>query len=53
MATYRTDRMWLVYVDENGRLHYQQWEDLVDCGTLIDPETQQDMEIVGWEPKEK
>ncbi|QBP33369.1 hypothetical protein SEA_BRUTONGASTER_155 [Gordonia phage BrutonGaster] len=44
----RTDGMWLVYVDAAGNEHAQPWGDLTTAGTLIDPETGDDMEIVGW-----
>ena len=40
--------MVLVYKSENGEFHTQEWQDLVESGTLIDPETGDDMEIVGW-----
>lgn len=44
----RTDSMWLVYKDEQGNEHFQNWQDLTDVGTLIDPETGEDMDLVGW-----
>lgn len=40
--------MWLVYTDQNGANHYQPWGDIVAAGTLIDPESGDDMEMVGW-----
>jgi hypothetical protein len=40
--------MWLVYVSEDGENHYQPWTDLVEAGTLTDPETGEDMQMVGW-----
>lgn len=40
--------MWLVYVREDGQNEYQPWTDVVEVGTLIDPETGQDMQMVGW-----
>jgi hypothetical protein len=40
--------MWLVYLDEQGVKHYQHWMDLPEAGTLIDPESGDDMELVGW-----
>lgn len=43
-----TRGMWLVYVDFNGNRHYQPWQDLTSAGTLIDPESGDDMEVVGW-----
>lgn len=43
-----TSSMWLVYADSEGGHHYQPWQDLEESGTLIDPETGDDMEMVGW-----
>lgn len=43
-----TSNMWLVYVDESGNRHYQHYTQLVQDGTWVDPETDQDMEIIGW-----
>ena len=40
--------MYLVYVDEEGIAHYQPWQDLMESGTLIDPETGDDMTLEGW-----
>lgn len=40
--------MFLVYEDDNGEHHYQHWEDVVDVGSLIDPDTGEDMKIIGW-----
>lgn len=40
--------MWLVYEDEQGNKHYQMWQDLTDVGTLIDPESGEDMPLIGW-----
>lgn len=47
-GTYTDAPMWLVYLDTEGDEHYQPWEDLVEAGTLIDPQTGEDMEMVGW-----
>lgn len=44
----QTKAMWLVYVDGNGDRHFQPWRDVVSVGTLIDPDTGEDMETVGW-----
>ena len=44
----RTDEMYLVYQDEAGSHHYQYWADVQEVGTLCDPETGDDMELVGW-----
>jgi hypothetical protein len=48
IPTRNTSDMWLIYVDTNGDQHCQHWRDLVDVGTLIDPETGDDMDIIGW-----
>jgi hypothetical protein len=40
--------MWIVYIDKAGDNHYQPWTDLQDSGTLIDPLTDEDMQLVGW-----
>ncbi|AWN04597.1 hypothetical protein PBI_GRAYSON_269 [Rhodococcus phage Grayson] len=48
MSNIRTDNMYLVYVDNNGQEHHQPWQDVVQSGSLIDPETGDDMDIVGW-----
>lgn len=44
-----TSDMWLIYKDSNGKEHRQHWTDVLEVGTLIDPETDEDMEIVGWD----
>lgn len=38
----------LIYQDEDGGLHEQFAVDLVESGTLINPETGEDMDLVGW-----
>lgn len=43
-----TKPMWVVYRAESGEYHYQPYTDLVDAGTLIDPDSGEDMPIVGW-----
>lgn len=48
MSKVFTTEMELVYKDENGELHTQPWGDLVSSGTLTDPETGDDMDIIGW-----
>lgn len=40
--------MFLVYVDDDGEHHFQPWQDILESGGLIDPVTQQDMELIGW-----
>lgn len=47
-----TSSMFLVYQDSEGRQFSQHWEDLTNMGTLIDPETGEDMELVGWHSDE-
>lgn len=42
------DSMRIVYTDEKGHLYDQLLSDLPDVGTLIDPDTGDDMEIVGY-----
>lgn len=42
------DSMYIVYTDEQKRLYEQPLSDLPDVGTLIDPDTGDDMEIVGY-----
>ena len=44
----QTGSMWLVYIDLNGDNHFQPWEDVTTAGTLIDPDSGDDMEMVGW-----
>lgn len=43
--------MYLVYQDEYGEPHYQLVDEVDQSGTLIDPETGDDMEVVGWSRK--
>ena len=47
-----TRPMWLVYKDDEGSKHYQPYADITSAGTLIDPETGDDMELVGWTDRE-
>lgn len=42
------DSMHIVYTDEQKRLYEQPLSDLSDVGTLIDPDTGDDMEIIGY-----
>ena len=48
MEKINTGPMELVYQDSSGNLHSQPWSDLVESGTLIDPDTGDDMPIIGW-----
>ena len=43
-----TTDMFLIYKADNGEHYYQHWMDVVNDGTLIDPETGEDMKVVGW-----
>lgn len=46
-----TSAMYLVYEASDGEQHFQLWSDVVESGTLTDPETGADMPIVGWSTK--
>lgn len=46
----RADDMELVYRDADGNEHRQPWQNISEVGTLIDPETGDDMELDGWAP---
>ena len=48
MLEVNTGSMHLVYEDQEGNHHYQSWQDVVEVGTLIDPEDGDDMQIIGW-----
>ena len=48
-----TSDMWLVYIDGRGEQHTQHWNDIVDSGSLIDPDTGEDMDVVGWIAEEE
>ena len=45
---HRTDDLYLVYLDEDSNHHLQHYLDLPEAGTLIDPDTGEDMVLVGW-----
>ena len=38
----------LIYADERGDKREQPLSDIVECGTLIDPETGDDLSLIGW-----
>lgn len=38
----------LIYQDKAGNFYEQLATDLVESGTLINPETDEDMDLVGW-----
>ena len=42
------DSLQIIYTDEKGCLYTQPLSDLPDSGTLVDPDTGDDMEIVGY-----
>lgn len=46
---YPPEKVVLVYRDSSGTQHRQMAADVVEVGTLIDPETGDDMEIIGVE----
>jgi hypothetical protein len=46
--TYSTSPAYLIYRDGEGRSHHQSWAGIEDQGALIDPDTGDDMPIVGW-----
>lgn len=49
MADYNDiDGLVLVYQDERGNLYEQPAFDVAEAGTLIDPETGSDLELVGY-----
>lgn len=43
-----TKNLILVYRDKHGGLHEQRVDDLVNVGTLIDPDDGEAMPLVGW-----
>lgn len=47
MEKINTGELYLVYRDIEGERHYQPWQDIVDSGTLTEPEGG-DMEVIGW-----
>lgn len=51
--TFSTSPMWLVYEeDSEGFQPHQPYADVVDVGTLVDPNTGDDLRIVGWTTEE-
>lgn len=45
----QTGNMFLVYRDSEGELYSQLWSDVATEGGLVDPYTDEDMELIGWE----
>lgn len=43
-----TEDMWLVYRDSQGHEHLQLWSDIPEVGGLIEWDTGDDMELIGW-----
>lgn len=43
-----TGDLYLVYRDDQDNYHYQPWEEIDSTGNLIDPESGEPYEIVGW-----
>lgn len=42
-------KLTLVYRGSDGILYTQPGEDIVSSGTLIDPDTDEDMELIGFD----
>lgn len=42
------ENLWLMYKDSQGGIHYQSWAEVVTSGTMTDPETGEDMNIIRW-----
>lgn len=49
--TVNTADMWLIYVSNDGQNHYQHWNEVTEVGGLIDPDTGDDWELIGWTDK--
>lgn len=45
MAILNPEQVELIYIDSNGQEHSQFVNDLVETGTLIDPDTGDDMDV--------
>lgn len=45
---HNTSTMHLIYQNPKGQEFSQHWRDLTEMGTLVDPETGDDLELVGW-----
>lgn len=48
LIIYPASEVTIVYEDENGEQYTQPLTDIVESGTLTDPSTGEDLEIVGW-----
>lgn len=45
-ASHAPENVFAIYIDSEGNEHDQPIADITEVGTLIDPETGEDMEIV-------
>lgn len=45
---HNTSTMHLIYQNSEGQQFSQHWRDLTEMGTLDDPETGEDLELIGW-----
>ena len=45
---HNTSTMHLIYQNPQGQEFSQHWQDLTEMGTLVDPETGDDLELIGW-----
>lgn len=46
MAIFEPEQVELIYIDSNGQEHSQFVSELIESGTLVDPDTGDDMDIV-------
>lgn len=44
----KTKPLFLVYEADDGAQFLQPFEDVVTCGGLLDPDTDEELEVVGW-----
>lgn len=44
----KTGPLFLVYEAEDGAQFLQPFEDVATCGELLDPDTDEELEVVGW-----
>lgn len=42
------DKITLIYTSESGETYEQPLSDIPNAGTLIDPDTGEDLELTGW-----
>lgn len=48
MSEINTADMFIVYKDKNGQFSYQHYIDQLNDGNLIDEDTGDDLEAIGW-----